>query len=124
MFRVAMSTVSLLCVAVSLGACTGPGQSSFTADVQPLLDKHCASCHLGGEGTQASGFDVATYESLMIGTHYGPVVVPRDAASSSLYRLVSGKVDPSIQMPHGQVRLSETQIAVIESWIDQGAKNN
>jgi hypothetical protein len=60
----------------------------------------------------------------MAGTRYGPVVVEGDALSSSLYRLVAGKVDESIQMPHGGVPLSEAQVRTLETWIDQGAQNN
>ena len=60
----------------------------------------------------------------MKGTQYGPVIVAGDSASSTLYRLVAGKVDKSIQMPHGKEKLSSAEVATIENWIDQGAKNN
>jgi hypothetical protein len=52
------------------------------------------------------------------------VVVAGDPLSSSLYRLVAGKVDPSIRMPHGKESLSQEEIATIEQWIEQGANNN
>ena len=59
----------------------------------------------------------------MKGTKYGPVVVAGDPLSSSLYRLVAGKVDPSIQMPHGKEALAPEEIVTIERWIEQGAKD-
>ena len=107
---------------------TGCGQQpsvSFSKDIQPIIKKHCVECHLnGGQGQTASGFMVESYESLMKGTKFGPVIVPGDALSSSLYRLVAGEVDASIRMPHGKDPISQQEIAKIESWIAQGAKNN
>ncbi|MBK1694154.1 hypothetical protein CKO09_05295 [Chromatium weissei] len=98
---------------------------SFQKDIKPLLDTNCAECHLkAGKGYEASGFFIESYETLMKGTKFGPVVVAGDPASSSLYRLVSGEVDKSIQMPHNKAPLSAEKIALIEHWIAQGAKNN
>ncbi|MCG8429050.1 MAG: hypothetical protein MI754_16965 [Chromatiales bacterium] len=86
------------------------------------MDKHCAECHMtGGEGANASGFIVESYETLMKGTKYGPVIVAGDPLSSSLYRLISGKVDKSIEMPHSKEPLSSGEIAMVENWINQGA---
>jgi len=107
---------------------------SYKRDIRPILVANCMKCHNGkGEGSIASGFNVQTYDSLMKGTKFGPVVVPGSAASSTLYLIVTDKVDPKIQMPPqhneslAQERgepLDEVQIKNIELWIDQGAKNN
>jgi hypothetical protein len=105
--------------------CSPTPTASFSADVKPVLDRYCAECHLeGGKGSQESGFRVDSHELVMKGTRYGPVIVPGDAISSSLYRLVVGKVDPSIRMPHGKEKLSEKEIEAVKSWIAQGAKND
>ena len=66
-----------------------------------------------------------SYESLMKGTKFGPVIVPGNALSSSLVILIEGKADPAIKMPHGSLQmipLKEREI--IKKWIQQGAKNN
>ena len=107
---------------------------SFKKDIKPILNASCLECHDGkGEGSTASGFSVQSYESLMQGTKYGPVVVPGSAVGSTLYRVVAHKVDPKIQMPPQHTEslaqgrgesLNDVQIKNIESWIDQGAKNN
>ncbi len=100
-------------------------QVSYKATVKPIIDKHCAECHLpGGKGTVAAGFQLDSYDNLMKGTKFGPVIVAGDALSSSLYRLVSGKVDKSIRMPHSKEPMPASEVAAIEKWIDQGAKNN
>lgn len=100
-------------------------QISFSNEIKPLIDANCTECHTsGGDGAQASGFITTDYDSVMKGTKYGPVIVAGNAVSSSFYRLVAGLVDPSIQMPHGKEAISQDNIAKIEKWIDQGAKNN
>ncbi|MCU7917292.1 MAG: hypothetical protein KZQ88_07660 [Candidatus Thiodiazotropha sp. (ex Dulcina madagascariensis)] len=122
------TTTSLLATlsAILLAGCSaGPAPVSFKSDIKPLIDKYCTECHLqGGAGTEASGFLTDSYDNLMKGTQFGPVVVAGDPLSSSFYRLVAGKVDPSIRMPHGKEALSDVEIAKIEHWITQGAKNN
>jgi len=107
---------------------------SFNKDIKPILMANCLSCHDGsGEGSATSGFSVQTYDSVMKGTKYGPVIVPGSSTSSSLYRMVAHEVDPKIQMPphHDEAlakgredALTPRQIEFIEKWIDQGAKNN
>ena len=109
-------------------------QVSFSADVKPILDNYCVSCHSGtGEGEAASGFAVDGYDSVMQGTKFGKVVVPGSPMASSLYLVVTEKVDPKIHMPphHDEslaegrgFALSRTNIETIGTWIEQGAKNN
>ena len=116
-------------VILSLGLLTGcsgkPKPVSYQADVKPLIDKYCMECHVReGEGAQASGFVVDSYDAVMQGTKYGPVIVPGDSLSSSLYLLVAGKAHSSIRMPHGRDPLKENEIATIERWISEGANNN
>lgn len=128
-------TTAALAIATLL-PCIGCGQRevSYSEDVFPIIWEHCAECHSGGgEGESASGFSVATYEDLMTGTQYGQVVVPGSGISSTLYHMISGTVDPKIQMPpHAPETLAEGrgepltegQIKTIKLWIDQGAQNN
>lgn len=107
---------------------------SFNKDIKPILVANCLSCHDGsGEGSATSGFSVQTYDSVMKGTKYGPVINPGSSVSSTLYRMVAHRVDPKIQMPphHDEAlakgredELTPRQIELIEKWIDQGAKDN
>jgi len=98
---------------------------SFSQTVKPVLDTYCSECHQpDGQGAAASGFTTVSYESVMKGTDLGPMVVPGDATSSNLYRLVAGEVHPTITMPHGKEKLKAEDIAAIQTWIDQGAKDN
>ena len=98
---------------------------SFARDVQPILKDHCLECHAKGEkGHTKSGLSMGSYAELMTGTKYGPVIVPNDAISSTLVRLIDHKANPEINMPHDKSKMEESHIELIKTWIDQGAKNN
>jgi len=101
-------------------------QVSFSNDIRPIIDANCIKCHAsGGPGFEASGLNMQSYESLMKGTKFGPVIKAGDALSSTLMILIDGRADPSINMPHGDNEpLSGEQIKLFELWINQGAKNN
>ncbi len=110
-------------------------QISFRHDVSPIISSNCLICHDGGggEGIEKSGFNAHDYDSIMKGTRVGPVIVPGDSVSSTLFRMINHKVDPKIQMPpHHKNAMAEgrskpltpKQIEIIKIWIDQGAKDN
>lgn len=111
---------------LGLAGCTGEGAVSYARDVEPILRANCLSCHQeGGAGFEASGFSMASYDELMKGTHYGPMIVAGDSEGSNLVVLMEGRADPSISMPHGRVEpVSKADIETIRRWIDQGAKEN
>jgi len=110
-------------LAALLAGC-GDKPLTYQADIKPILDANCVSCHVpGGTGYDQTGLQLDSYDALMKGTKLGPVVVAGSSVSSTLYRLVSGQADPSIRMPHGQGALPDAEVSKIAAWIDQGAKN-
>ena len=127
-----MNVRSLCCFAAAavaflvLGGCGQAPDVSYAKDVSPILDKHCKSCHVAGQaGYVVSGFELTSYETLMKGTQYGPVVLPGDPLTSVLVMLIEGRADPSLKMPHGNAKpLDPAEIATIRKWVEQGAKNN
>jgi len=120
--RAVLITLSALAVALLQTGC-GEKALTYQADVKPIIDANCVSCHVpGGSGYEKSGLRMDSHEALLKGTRFGAVVVPGSSVSSTLYRLVSGQADPSIRMPHGQAQLPDSDVATIAAWIDQGAK--
>ena len=111
---------------LTMVACGGDPAVSFSQDVRPILDQNCIQCHLvGGDGEVASGFNMTTYDSLMKGARFGPMIIAGDVEGSNLVVLIEGRADPSISMPHGQEKsISKADIQTIKFWIEQGAKNN
>jgi hypothetical protein len=78
----------------------------------------------GQAGYETSGLRLDSYEALMKGTKFGPIVIPKDALSSALTMLIEGRADPAIKMPHGKAPLSPEDQKTIRTWVEQGAPNN
>ncbi len=103
----------------------GPPPTSFAEDVFPIFKGRCLDCHQpGGKGFEASGLDLRSYEGLMKGTKFGPMIVPRDPDSSNLMWLLDWRASPEIRMPHGMKQLSICDRTAIRRWILEGAQNN
>ena len=125
--RYAFAYIIITMIVANLAGCAKEPQKevSFSGQIQPIIQERCIECHAtGGQGFQTSGLNMETYDSLMKGTKFGPVIKPGDAVSSTLMRLIEGKADPSIRMPHGKQPLTDEQIKLFKEWINQGAKNN
>jgi hypothetical protein len=117
---------SLLLLAFCKGCQLYP-QISFREDVYPILEENCINCHTppSGKGYKKSGLNMASYDSLMEGTFYGPVIVPGNSKRSILNMLVEGRADASMRMPHEEDEpLTNEQIKILHLWVSQGAKNN
>lgn len=99
---------------------------SFKTDVRTILNDYCMGCHVpGGKGYEKSGLDLRTYQSLMKGTKFGPVITPGSSLTSTLNVLVSGHADPAISMPFGiKAGLPKDKVDLLNKWVNQGAKNN
>lgn len=120
----------LLIIAAVPAACDKAEQPQFRKvtyadDVGPILQKHCAECHVSGQqGARESGFLVDSHEAVMEGTEYGPVIDPGSAKTSTLYNLISAKGNLTVNMPHGKDPLSAEEIETIRLWIENGAVEN
>jgi hypothetical protein len=118
--------ITLCLLGLVVTACSREEAVSFSQDVKPILEQNCVECHQsGGSGLEASGFSMESYDDLMKGTRYGPMIIKGDAEGSNLIVLIEGRADPSISMPHGgQDPILKGDVQTIRLWIDQGAKNN
>ena len=121
-----ISAVLPIALSGALTGCAREEPVSFSRDVRPVIDQHCLACHKeGGEGFEASGFSMVSYDDLMRGTKFGPMIISGDSAGSNMIVLMEGRADPSISMPHGSLDpIRQAEIDTIRRWIDQGAKNN
>ncbi len=116
-----------VCSALSLWLSNGVAADriSYKDDVFPIIEVRCLECHKpGGEGYETSGLDLSSYETLMKGTKFGPIVVPGQAFTSNLMVLVEGRASPEIQMPHNKKKLTKPEISILRRWVNGGAKDN
>ena len=104
-------------------ACAQRAQMSYAEDVMPIIKGYCVTCHQpGGQGYNESGLDLTSYDGLMKGTKFGPMVIPGQPDSSNIIVLIDGKA--KMRMPYGHKALPSCLRDNIYSWIFQGAKNN
>jgi WD40 repeat protein len=92
---------------------------SFYKDVMPVFKKSCTGCHHPGK--LKGQLDLTTYEAAIKGGKHGALVKAGDLKSSTLMEEISGD-EPS--MPKEGDPLSKDEIALIERWITQGAKDD
>ena len=93
------------------------GEVDFAHQIVPLLQKHCAECHM--EGAQKGGFSMNTRDALLAGSENGPVAVPGAAAESYLLDVLVTEHDADRMPPEGPP-LSEEEVELIRQWIDGG----
>lgn len=121
---VVLSVVLCLCGTARAEDKSAPAKSTaaakvdFVRDVQPLLAKHCVSCH--GPKKEESGLRVDSLAGLMAGGYSGPAVVAGKSAESILLQVVRGKGDLKAMPPDGK-KLTATEIDVLARWVDAGA---
>jgi len=135
---VRVSAVAMMAVATACGGGSDPvmnpgGGAPTLLQVQSqVLTPHCAlsGCHVGGGGAPF-GLDmssVSASSTSLISVSSSEIpgmlrVVPGDAANSYMYWKLSG--NPNIlgdPMPASGGPLSGSNLALIASWIDGGAK--
>jgi hypothetical protein len=82
---------------------------TFTAQVAPILSRHCGGCHIAG---RKGGFQMVSYAGLM----KTGMVQPGAGESSRLVEtILSG------DMPRGGGKVSPEDVGVLMKWIDAGA---
>ena len=90
----------------------------FAKDIQPILSKHCYSCH--GPEKQKASLRWDDKAAAFKGGENGPVIVPSKSAESRVIQLVAGLEPDKVMPPKGEPLTAE-QIGLLRAWIDQGA---
>lgn len=92
----------------------------FSAEVKPILNKNCLSCH-GGVRAKG-GFSLLFREEALANTESGkPAIIPGDPDHSEFIRRLTVK-DPEQRMPYKHEPLPAEEIALLKRWVKQGAK--
>ena len=120
-----------LLIPVLLGAylsgCANTPQVSYRRDVQPILADKCVGCQIPpyGEGYRRTGLTMASFQTLMEGSIYGPVIVPGNSQTSPLNMLVEGRAgDLKERLTKRHKPITGEEIRVLRLWVEQGALNN
>ena len=123
--RRVLSTYVLCAIAIATGCDrTSPdfAERMFVHEVYPLLQEKCIACH-GGDPEEIEGdFDIRSLAGMLAGGESGlPAIVPGHPDQSPLFKAVTWE-DSNLEMPPKENdRLSAEQVALIRSWIADGA---
>jgi WD40 repeat protein len=98
-----------------------PQHPNYEDDVKPIFARRCFACHNAAE--MRSGLNVETFGGVLKGGSSGDVVIAGRASASVLYRALM-REDGAPQMPYGQAKLPDAEIAVVRDWIQQGLLEN
>jgi hypothetical protein len=90
----------------------------FARDIQPILQNTCYECH-GPKKTKAH-LRLDSPAGILKGGETGTIVVPGNSEKSLIVRRLLG-LDGDDRMPKDGDPVPAAQIALIRSWIDQGA---
>jgi hypothetical protein len=92
----------------------------FSAQVKPILNQKCISCHGGVK--QEAGFSLLFRPEALGNTESGkPAIIPGDPSGSEMIRRLHEK-DPDERMPYKKEPLTDKEIDILTSWIKQGAQ--
>lgn len=92
----------------------------FNADVKPILNKKCISCHGGVK--QSGGFSVLFREEALAKTESGkPAIIPGKPDESEFIRRLTVN-DPEERMPYKHDALPDAEIKILKNWVKQGAE--
>jgi hypothetical protein len=93
---------------------------SFTKDIAPVFAAKCLACH--GQEKARGNYRMHTFDALFQpGSSKEPPVVPGQPEASVLYQLLV-TTNEEDRMPQKDDALPASQIALIRTWIEQGAR--
>lgn len=109
---------------LAMTSCVQADELSFSRDVRPILSEMCFSCHGPDEKGRKGELLLSELAGALKGGESGePAIVPGKPALSEMIKRLHSE-DPDECMPPGETKknLSPAQIAILEKWIESGAK--
>ena len=102
---------------VNSGSCS-PDSIYFTNTILPLISSSCAQAGCHDPLTREEDLTLNNYPGIR------RIVQPGNVGGSKLYRVITIASGEDVMPPPPHARLSVENIAAIQQWIIQGAKNN
>ncbi|MDQ3624326.1 MAG: hypothetical protein M3463_17850, partial [Verrucomicrobiota bacterium] len=90
-----------------------PAKVTYNEHVLPIFRNTCLNCH--NPDKKKAGLDLSTYQGALQGSENGKVLESGNPGKSLLFKCVKGLEEP--MMPPKGDRLSDSELAVIEKWI-------
>jgi hypothetical protein len=121
--RLRFSAVGATCILIVLFPVArlhsqSAGTTDYNRHVHPILAARCLACH--SQEKRSGGLSLGTYADTLEGGRSGAAIKPGDSAESLIVHRITGSTPP--RMPLDGAPLSDAEISVISSWINQGAR--
>ncbi len=95
---------------------------SYYHEVRPILQANCQGCHQPAKSK--GGYVMTDFKKLLAGgDSEGAAVVAQQPDKSSILKMITPH-EGEVRMPKGKPPLSDIDVAVIRTWIEQGAEDD
>ncbi len=115
--RFSLATFFVLVTWSAPGPSGAADVTNYEGQVRPILRERCFHCHNAQK--LSGGLALDSYAAAMQGGSSGEVIYGGDLEGSRLWALVNHEDEPA--MPPNQDKLPDAQLAVLRTWIEQGA---
>ena len=102
-----------------------PKDLEYNKNILPILEARCWDCHGKGVAKGGVAFDHVTeliVKEPLVKSKQLPIILVGKPASSAMMKAIQKPITSKGHMPPKGARLTAEQIALIEAWIQQGAK--
>jgi WD40 repeat protein len=115
-----MKRITLFFVAAfATQTCGADVAPDYSKQIAPIFRKYCTSCHNADD--RDGDLSLESFADLQKGGEHGVAVLPGNAESSRLLRLVTGTAEPKMP-PDDEKPPSAAEIELLKAWIEGGAK--
>ncbi|HIA61807.1 MAG TPA: DUF1549 domain-containing protein [Planctomycetaceae bacterium] len=114
--KLVLTAAAAAVVCISVNCAADEKNLTFEGDIRPLFRTYCFDCH-GATEKRSGKLDLRLVHFMEKGGDSGPAIVKGDAAGSYLLERVKNG-----EMPPGDHRVPEDKIAILQQWIQEGAK--
>ncbi len=123
-----MSTLALACLIPVRSAAAETRETksatkvSYYGEIRPIFQANCQGCHQPAKSK--GGYVMTDFKTLLAGgDSEGAAIVPKTPGKSSVLKMITPQ-DGEVRMPKGKPPLTEAEVALISSWIQQGAEDD
>src|SRR5437867_10275806 len=101
---------------------TAPAKVSYYRDIRPILQANCQGCHQPAKSK--GGYVMTEFKRLLAGgDNEGAAIVPNHPEQSAILKMIT-PMDGEVRMPKGKTPLLDREVALLQSWIQQGADDD
>src|ERR1051326_746418 len=95
---------------------------SYYREIRPILQANCQGCHQPAKAK--GGYVMTSFKGLLAGGETeGVSIVPEHPDKSAILKMVTPE-NGEARMPKGKSPLAESEVALITTWIQQGAQDD